>query len=134
MTSALLDQLGLGGAAGASAPAAPAGADLPPSIPDPEPHLADPSTASPDMTGQSPVDAPAPAVDHAATTEVDSLQNLLGLAHDYMAIPTVQPDEKHKMAKAVTIITDLLSGNQKTRDSITGANPALRKLPGASGA
>jgi hypothetical protein len=51
-----------------------------------------------------------------------------------MAIPTVQPDEKHKMAKAVTIITDLLSGNQKSRDSISGANPALRKLPGASGA
>lgn len=132
MSSALLDQLGIGSAPPAGGPAA---SDLPPSMPDPEPHLAsaDPSA---DAAAGAPPDPSADAapVDHAATTEVDALSQLLDLSHGYMAIPTVQPDEKHKMAKAVTIITDLLSGNQKSRDSISGANPALRKLPGASGA
>lgn len=137
MASALLDQLGLNGPppAGGAAPAD--ASQLPPSMPDPQPHLAaDPASGPGDPAGGATGPDPAPVdnVDHAATTEVDTLQQLLGLGHDYMSIPTVQPDEKHKMAKAITVITDLLAGNQRTRDSITGANPALRKLPGASGA
>jgi hypothetical protein len=141
MTSSLLDQLGLSG--GSSAPPAAAGdpSQLPPSMPDPEPHLQpDGSGAPPDAGGSVDVgqdatpDAGQDTTDHAGTTEVDTLKSMLGLAHDYSGIPTVQPDEAHKMAKAVTIITDLLAGNQRSRDSITGANPALRKLPGASGA
>lgn len=130
MASALLDQLGLGSQ---SAPAG--GGDLPPSMPDPEPHLASADPGADAAAGQAPdPGADAAPVDHAATTEVDALSQLIDDCHAYMQIPTVQPDEKAKMAGAVKTITDLLAANQKSRDSISGANPALRKLPGASGA
>lgn len=118
MSSALEAILGGGGAA---AP----GGDLPPAMPDPEPHLAAPEGGA---AGSAPDDAAPPSGD-----EVSTLQDLLGLTRSYLEIPSVQPDEAVKMKKVELIVHELLAANQKQQDSVSGANPALRKVLASGG-
>lgn len=116
----------LTGGTGAPPDGAPAGADQPPSIPDPQPHLADPGP-----------DGAAPETDSAkdhGTNEIETLKTMLGMAKDYMDIPTVEASEKHEMSKALSIVTKLLAGNQSMADQLTGGNAAMRKALGPSGA
>jgi hypothetical protein len=109
------------------APAAAGGADAPPAIPDPEPHLATPDSGA--ASGDSaPVAAPPSGGD-----EVSTLQDLLGLTRQYLEIGSVQPDEAVKMKKVELIVHELLAANQKQQDSVSGANPALRKVLASGG-
>lgn len=105
---------------------APAGGP-PPAIPDPEPHLA----AEGGAAGEAGVHAAAaPPSDG---DEVDTLNELLGLSRSYLEIPSVEPDEAVQMKKVELIVHQLLAKNQKDQDSLSGANPAMRKaLAGGS--
>lgn len=90
--------------------------ELPPAMPDPEPHLA---VGGGDTGGQT-------------RGEVEVLQALLGLTGEYLSIASVEPSEAVTMKKIELDIHKLLDQNQKGQDSLTGANPALRKaLAGA---
>lgn len=137
----MMELLGGGAPPPAGAPAPPGG-DLPPSMPDPQPHLApgaDPASGPADPAGgPGGPDPAAPPPDEAdparhASNEIDSLHMLISAARDHMDIPTVEPSEKHEMSKALMIFTKLLAGNQSMADSLSGANPALRKALGSSG-
>ncbi len=91
-----------------------AGGDLPSEIPDPE--------------------APLEAAPVGGNTEVDILRQLISLVREYTAIPTVEERERLEAEKTSTIFQKLLADNEKMSDSLTGADPAMRKaLGGPSG-
>lgn len=89
------------------------GGELPPEIPDPEAPL----EASPVGGG----------------SEVEVLRQLIELARQYLAIPTVEESERLEVEKTTTIFQKLLAQNEKMSDQITGADPATRKALGPSG-
>jgi hypothetical protein len=84
--------------------------------------------APPPMTAGAPLEAPAPAAG-----EVDVLKQMIELAGTYQAIPTVDESERLDIEKVRTILQQLLAGNEKMADSLTGADPALRKALGPVG-
>lgn len=110
----ILDELF--GAEGAPAGGAPP-ADLPLEIPDPEPPE---QALEADPVGGG--------------SEVDVLRQLITLGREYTAIPTVEERERLEMEKATTIFQKLLADNEKMSDSLTGADPAMRKALGPRGA
>lgn len=63
-------------------------------------------------------------------SEVSTLHQMIGLADGYKKIKTVEPDEAAKMAGVSKTLHDLLAANQKGQDSLSGANPAMRKALG----
>lgn len=70
--------------------------------------------------------------DEEPLSEVEALDAILMACHDYAAIPTVEESERLEIEKVTTIVQQLKAKNEKMSDSITGANPAMRKALGAS--
>jgi hypothetical protein len=87
--------------------------------------------------GPPPDQAPSPGVDavggEGGPSEVEALQAILMACHEYMAIPTVEESERLTIEQCTTQIQKLLAANEKAADSISGANPALRKALGTQG-
>lgn len=129
MSSALIDSLLTGGA---PAPGGAPGGDAPPAIPDPQPHL-QPGPPEGGAEAEAGADPAAGAPEDPQSAEVETLKSLLGLTSSYLSLPTVEPDEALKVKKIEMLVHELLAGNQKMQDSLTGANPAMRKALGPSG-
>lgn len=87
------------------------------------------AAGAPDTGAQTPSAAPNAHVGKENTT----LQSMITMADSFRAIPTVEPAEAAKMAKISAQLHDLLAANQSQADSLSGANPALRKALGPRG-
>ena len=102
------------------------------------PPPAPPGGAGPDLAallgGGGPPPGPSPGVDAAGggsgMSEVEALDAILMACHDYAAIPTVEESERLIIEQCTTQIQKLKAQNEKAADSLTGANPAMRKAMG----